>query len=87
MPYSIAKMFVSTYIGQLNKLTYKTNKCLIGRDEMYCQYMCIFYREYGFHVQYINHIDHDMTVLLIQKTTPNLMTSTPIWNQFIENGI
>ena len=86
IPYSIAKMFVSTYIGQLNKLTYKTNKCLIGRDENYCQSMYNFYTENGFHVQYINHIDHDMTVLLIQKTTPNLMTSTPIWNQFIENG-
>ena len=86
LPYSVAKMFVSTFIGQLNKLTYKTNKCLISKDEKYCQAMYNFYREKGFHVQYINHPDHEITTLLIQKTTPNLMTSTPIWNQFIENG-
>jgi hypothetical protein len=86
LPYTIAKMLVSTYTGQLTKLTFKMNTCLIDKDENYCQGMYNLYTENGFHVQYINHIDHDMVVLLIQKTTPNLMTSTPIWNQFIENG-
>ena len=39
-----------------------------------------------FSTQYINHIDNDLIVLLIQKQTPNYRTATPIWNQFIEGG-
>ena len=79
-------MLVSTYFGQLNKLTFKKNNCLISRDDDYCQSMYNLYSQHGFNVQYINHIDHDMIVLLIQKNTPNYMTATPIWNQIIEDG-
>lgn len=44
------------------------------------------YTPHGFNVQYINHISHDMIVLLIQTITPNYMTASPIWNQIIEDG-
>jgi hypothetical protein len=79
-------MLVSTFIGQLSKLTFKQNYCLVSQDKTYCDMSYNLYTEHGFNIQYINHIDCDLIVLLIQKITPNLMTATPIWNQFIEGG-
>ena len=63
------------------------HECLIRRDGDYCQCTYNLYTQHGFNVQYINHIDHDLIVLLIQKITPNYMTATPIWNQIIESDL
>jgi len=86
LPKTAAKSLICTYIGQLSKLTFKQNYCLVSQDKTYCDMSYNEYTSHGFNVQYINHIDCELIVLLIQKITPNLMTATPIWNQFIEGG-
>jgi hypothetical protein len=86
LPQSVAKSLVVQYVGQLRKLEHRKNHCLISKDEDYSQAMYNLYTQHGFNVQYINHIDSDMIVLLIQQTAKNYMSSTPIWNQFIEDG-
>jgi hypothetical protein len=86
LPKTVSKMLVSTFIGQLSKLTFKQNYCLVSQDKTYCDMSYNEYTKHGFNIQYINHIDNALIVLLIQKITPNLMTTSPIWNQFTEGG-
>ena len=86
LPETVAKMMVCTFIGQLSKLTFKQHFCAITQDKHYADACYNLYTDHGFNTQYIDHIDNDLIVLLIQKITPNLTTATPVWNQFIEGG-
>ncbi len=86
LPETIAKMFVSTFIGDRSKLTIKQNYCSITQDKHYADACFNLYTSHGFNTQHIDHIDSSLIVLLIQKITPNCRTATPIWNQFIEGG-
>ena len=83
---SDAKLLAVQYIGGLHRLKYRKKSALVSNNQDFAVRMYNHYTENKFSVQYIDHIQSDLIVLMIQEITPNLMTATPIWNQFIEAG-
>ena len=81
-----AKLLAVQYIGGLHRMKYRKKSALVSNNQDYAVRMYNHYTENKFSVQYIDHIQSDLIVLMIQEITPNLMTATPIWNQFIEGG-
>jgi hypothetical protein len=83
---SVAKQLSVVTVGQLGNLKLKQNYCQVFSDTESAQAFFNLYTENGYAVQYIDSIDYNMIILLIQYRQKNLMSTVPIWNQFIEDG-
>jgi len=86
MSISDAKLLAIQYIGGLHRLKYRKKYAVVSNNQDYAVRLYNHYTENKYSVQYIDHIQSDLIVLMIQEISPNLMTTTPVWNQFIEGG-